>query len=180
MNKSLNKENSIPLKRKFKINWLPIVLAIILYFIINQLIFFTIGVPSDSMYPTITPGDKIWTLRIHDMSKIKRGDIIVFWNKEIGDMLVKRVIGLPNDKVSVSEDGSLVVNGKKLNENYATSKGEKSGEYIVPADSYFFLGDNLADSYDSRYWKNPYINKEDIKGKAWVRYYPFDRFGDLK
>lgn len=180
MSKSLEEKKGISLIQKLKANWPSLILVIIVYFIINKFIFFTISVPTKSMYPTIKPGDKIWTLRIHDISKIKRGDIIVFWNKELREPLIKRVIGLPNDKVIINEDGTLIVNGERLDINYSTSKGEKVGEYIVPYGSYFFLGDNLADSFDSRYWQDPYIDKEDIQGRAWIRYYPFSKFGKIK
>lgn len=56
-------------------------------------------------------------------------------------------------------------------------QSEINGEYKVALGKYFFLGDNRSNSFDSRYWENPYIDFKDIRGKAVVRVYPFNDIG---
>lgn len=90
--------------------------------------------------------------------------------------MIKRLIGLPNDNV-VIDNGVLSVNGEILTEDYIQNQDYFSGSYTVPAGKYFFLGDNRGDSFDSRYWVNKYIDFNDIKGKAFIRVFPFDEFG---
>ncbi len=60
------------------------------------------------------------------------------------------------------------------------NNGGKGGTYKVPEGKYFFMGDNRINSFDSRYWENPYIDWSDIKGKARFIVFPFKRFGILK
>lgn len=157
-----------------------IVAVIVLTMVVNKLILFKIKVPTPSMYPTIKVNDQIFVTRIHNKDNLKRGDIIVFHSKELKEELVKRLIGLPNDTVEITDKGLVYVNGNKLDEHYVVNNGGKSGVYKVPAGHYFFLGDNRMNSLDSRYWSNPYIDSSDIEGKAQITVYPFSRFGVLK
>lgn len=159
---------------------LPILAAIIIAFIINKVIFFNVTVPTGSMLPTINLNDKILVTRVHNANNLKHGDIVVFHSDELGEDLIKRLIGLPNDLVEVKEDGSVYINNKKINESYVVYPGGKTGKYKVPADSYFFMGDNRINSLDARYWQKPYIPKKDIMGKARIIISPFSRFGKLK
>jgi len=159
---------------------LPIAVAIILALLINKFLLYKIYVPSESMYPTIKIGDNIFVSRIYNYNKIKRGDIIVFYSKELGETLIKRVIGLPGETVKVNPDGTVWVNNLQINEPYVKNNGGKVGSFNVPKGEYLFLGDNRANSDDSRYWKNSYISKSDVQGKAQVIAYPFDRIGLLK
>lgn len=165
---------------KFFKDWvMPVVIALFIVFLINKYVFFNIEVPTESMVPAIKVGDRIMSLRVHDASKLKRGDIVVFKSEELGDLLVKRLIGLPNDKIDI-KDGIVYINGTKLDEPYVHHPDTLSGTYSVPEDCYFFLGDNRASSYDARKWNNPYINKQYIRGRAAFRIWPFSRFGEMK
>lgn len=74
--------------------------------VVNKLILFKIKVPTPSMYPTIKVNDQIFVTRTHNKNNLKRGDIIVFHSKE----LVKRLIGLPNDTVEITDKGLVYVN----------------------------------------------------------------------
>lgn len=128
-------------------------------------------VPTGSMEPTIQTGSfniqsaiPIW------LGHIERGDIILFENKEveIHHKLIKRVIGMPGDVVTI-EHGAVYINGVRLDESeYLASDVattvDSGGEYIftVPENSYFVLGDNRGVSYDSRFWANPFISREHI------------------
>jgi signal peptidase I len=167
--------------KKFIKEWVyPVAVAVVVALLINKLIIFKIYVPSESMFPTIKIGDQIFVTKLYNKSNIKRGDILVFYSEELGDLLIKRVIGLPGEKVEVKADGSVFVDDKKIEEPYVKNHSEKTGIFNVPQDNYLFLGDNRSNSRDSRYWKDPYIGKNDIKGKARIIVFPFDRFGFVK
>ncbi len=157
----------------------PIAAALIIAYLINTFVLFKVYIPSESMKPTLNKGDQLFVTRIYNKSKIERGDVIVFYSKELEDLLIKRVIGLPGDNIEI-KDGIVAVNGEEIEEDYVQYNQEKDGSFQVPEGKYLFLGDNRANSKDSRYWENPYIDQEDIKGKAQIRIYPFDRIGTIK
>lgn len=160
------------------------VLMVILIFTIFNICIFNANIPSSSMEDTIQKGDRIFASRLtYLFDDIQRGDIVIFDSKEENKYLVKRVIGLPGDSVSII-DGKIFINGDMLEETY--TKGTtlkvnlKDETIVVPEDKYFLLGDNRENSRDSRYWVNPFIAREDIKAKVFFRYYPFDRMGNIK
>jgi signal peptidase I len=162
---------------------LPVVSAVVIALFINKFLFFMARIPSTSMYPTLKVGDRIFVTKVYNKGSLKRGDIVLFKSKELGSILVKRLIGLPGESVEVKVEGEGIVvyiNGTRLDEPYVSSISKKGGTFQVPEDSYLFLGDNRKDSYDSRYWKSPYIYKDDIMGKARVILFPFNRAGILK
>lgn len=158
----------------------PILLAVVLTIIINKGILFKIYIPSESMLPTLQIGDQCFATRIYNKDNIKRGDVIVFYSKELDELLIKRAVGLPGEKVDIDDKGSVYINGEKLDEPYVVYPDGLAANFKVPEDCYLFLGDNRVNSRDARYWENPYINKKDIKGKAKIRVFPFKRFGILK
>ena len=152
---------------------LPIGTAIVLTLLINKFLIFKVKVPTGSMIPTINKNDQLFVTRIYNYDKIKRGDILVFNSRELHENLIKRVIGLPGDSISIAE-GTVIVNGEVIDEDYVKNNSlNYEGTFKVPEDEYFFLGDNRSDSKDSRLWQEPYINKEDIFGKALIKIYPF-------
>lgn len=167
--------------KKFLQEWIiPVLIAVVLAFLINKFIFFNVGVPTGSMYPTIKPGDRIFVLRTYNESSIERGDILVFYSQEVEKDLIKRVIGLPGETVEIHSDGSVYINGEYLAEDYVKNPSGIEGTFKIPEDSYLFLGDNRGDSIDARFWNDPYISFDDIKGEAKFTIYPFDRIGKLK
>ncbi|SMC21411.1 signal peptidase I [Clostridium acidisoli DSM 12555] len=159
---------------------MPIIVALILAMLIRQFIFYKIVVPTGSMSPTIEINDQLIVTKVYSKSSLKRGDVVVFKSKELNEELIKRLIGLPNDTINITEDGKVYVNGKEVEQKYVVNNGGKGGTYKVPAGKYFFLGDNRINSFDSRYWKNSYISWSDIQGKARFIVYPFNRIGFLK
>ncbi|MCY6485110.1 signal peptidase I [Clostridium aestuarii] len=164
--------------KKFFKEWIiPIGAAVVFAILINQFLFFQVRVPSESMYPTIKIGDRIIVTKVYNRDKLKRGDIVVFYSKELQETLIKRLIALPGDEIKIDENGQIYINGDKTEEPYVVFPEKRKGEFKVPKDYYFFLGDNRARSYDARKWNNPYIEGKDIKGKARVIVYPFNRFG---
>lgn len=132
--------------------------------------------PTESMYSTLQTKDKFVISRIEYMNKDpQRGDIISFNSTQVSKdepQLIKRIIGLPGDTIEIKQ-GNVYVNGTLLKENYALKdKFTSQTKYVVPENCYFVMGDNRANSYDSRYWKDPYVKRSDIIGKAKFKYYP--------
>lgn len=110
------------------------------------------------MLPSIKNGQKLQTKKIdaESLSKLTRGDIIVFkYPKDPSKSYIKRLIGLPGDTVEI-QAGEVLVNGSKLSEPYVDAKMNLSHRsqppMVVPARSYYVLGDNRDNSSDSRIW----------------------------
>lgn len=150
-----------------------IILALMFAILINKFILFKVIIPSSSMEPTLNVNDHLFIRKIYNYDNISRGDILVFHSYEGNDTYIKRVIGLPGDKIEI-KSGVVYVNGNELTEDYVENNDDKfSGEYEVPKGKLFFLGDNRPISKDSRRWINSYIDKEDVIGKAIIKIYPF-------
>ena len=167
-------------KSNFFSDWIvPIVIAVILAILINRFLIFKVKIPSESMVPTLNVGDRLFVTRVYNPENLKRGDIVVFYSEEKNEDMIKRLIGLPGDKI-VIKDGTVIVNNETLKENYIGTADNYNGEFIVPEGKYFFLGDNRYWSLDSRYWENPYIDGSEIKGKAQIKVYPWKDFGKIE
>ncbi len=138
-----------------------VVLIITRVFILNSF------VPSGSMIPTLQEGSYMFSLRTdYWLTLPKRGDVIVFQRpNEVA--MVKRVVGLPGDVVEIL-DGVTYINGVELDEPYLREPPKEITFpiYEVPEGCYFCMGDNRNESFDSRYWENPYISIDDILAKA--------------
>ena len=157
---------------------IPIIAAIGIAFLINRFLVYNVYIPSESMVPTLNVGDKLMVTRVYDTNKIKRGDIIVFFSEELNEILIKRAIGLPGDHIKI-HDGIVNINGEDIKEDYVKNNEKYNGEFDVPANKYFFLGDNRSRSNDARRWVNPYIDASNIQGKARIKFYPFKDFSSL-
>ncbi|MBY0753855.1 signal peptidase I [Clostridium sardiniense] len=165
---------------KFIREWLPpIIVAVLLAIMINKFLIFKVDVPTGSMEPTINIGDKFLVTRVYNFENLKRGDIIVFKNNEKNQVMVKRLIGVPGDEIDIQGE-KLYINGDEIKEDYVKYPDKYFGKFKVPEGKYFFLGDNRANSGDSREWKEPYIDENDIKGKVQIRVYPIKNFGSIK
>lgn len=174
-NKKVKKE-----KTGFFYDWIiPILIAVVLATVINKFIVFKVKIPSESMVPTLNVGDRLFVTRVYNPENLNRGDVVVFYSEEKDESMIKRLIGKPGDIIEI-KDGIVTVNGETLHENYIGTPDRFNGSYNVPEDKYFFLGDNRYFSSDSRYWDNPYIDADDIKGKAQLKIYPFEDFGMVK
>ena len=148
---------------------------------LTQKVIINARVPSPSMEPTIMTGDQLFGNRLaywrHDP---ERYDIIIFYYPDDETQrFIKRVIGLPGETVEI-RDGKVYIDGADvpLRDDFCpeTPTGD-FGPYHVPEDSYFVLGDNREISRDSRYWKNPYVNRDKIIGQAGFRYWPLKNMG---
>lgn len=141
-------------------------------------------IPSGSMLPTLQINDRLIVDKIsyHFQSPV-RGDIVVFSptdtlkQQNFKDAFIKRIIGIPGDKVEV-KDGRVYVNNKLLAENYIEEAPDyQYGPVTVPSDSYLVLGDNRNNSYDSHYWG--FVPRDRIIGKAVIRFWPINRMGEI-
>ena len=141
-----------------------------------------------SMEHTLHNGDNLivdkLSYRFHDP---ERFDIIVFpFQYQDNTYYIKRIIGLPGETVQIKEDGSIYINGEKLDESYGMEviRPETIGRAADPIelgeDEYFVLGDNRNHSSDSRDPSVGVLHRDDIMGRAWIRIWPFDKFGVIK
>lgn len=178
----MNIQSEVKNTKKYTLSkeWLlAIICAIFLATIINKLLAFTVLIPSPSMVPTLNIEDRLLVLR-KDADNLNSGDIVVFYSQEFSERFIKRLIGMPGDHIEI-KNGVVYRNGTELNEDYVKNIDTSyNGTFDVPSDKYFFLGDNRSNSKDSRYWKNPYVDKSDIEGTAIFKYYPFSDIGTLK
>lgn len=147
-----------------------IVLAVVLYFGINALSA-RVRVDGFSMIPTLQNGEYILVNRLaYKTGQPERGDIIVFsLPADNGQDLIKRVIGLPGETVHIS-DGSVTINGVKLQETYIAQDPLYFGDWTVPEGYLFVLGDNRNDSRDSHQWG--LLPLENVIGKSVLIYWP--------
>jgi signal peptidase I len=138
-------------------------------------------IPSASMVPTLKYGDRVLVNKfIYRFTEPQRGDIIVFKSVEgDGQDLIKRVVGVPGDEIAV-RGGKLFVNGEPQKEPYVNKKYPDRSFYApttVPKDHVFAMGDNRANSQDSRIF-GP-VPEKSIEGEAFLRFWPPDRIGSL-
>jgi signal peptidase I, bacterial type len=142
-----------------KVTILALVLAAVIPSIVFQMLLMFMYVPSDSMSPTFSSRDTLFGTRI--FSSINRGEIVAF---QAGDIvMIKRVIGLSGETVYINETGAVFVDGNPLDESYVKNqRSGKSQTFVVPDNCILLLGDNRANSFDARYWDNPYVSVEAV------------------
>ena len=125
-----------------------------------------------SLEPTMSNGDIVLLMKT---TRVERGDLCAFtWNNKL---LVKRVIGLPGDWIEIDTDGTIYLNGSKLNEPYvkqlALGECDLEFPFQVPQEQYFVVGDMRESSIDSRNSLIGCIPKEQIVGRVFFRVWPF-------
>lgn len=138
-----------------------------------------------SMEDTLSDQDNLIVDKIsYRLTEPKRFDIIVFpFSQADETYYIKRVIGLPGETVRIDFDGNIYINDEILDEDYGTEviidPGTAAEEITLGQDQYFVLGDNRNHSSDSRSAQVGLIEKSKIIGRAWIRIYPFDKFGSI-
>ena len=140
--------------------------------LIATLVLPVLQIEGTSMEPTLVNGDIVLLTKTTNFS---RGELCGFsWNNKL---LIKRVIGIPGDWIEIDTDGTVYLNGEKLEEPYAEqlSMGECDLEFPfqVPQEQYFVLGDMRESSIDSRNTLIGCVEKGQIVGKVFFRIWPF-------
>jgi signal peptidase I len=173
--------------KKESIEWLKAFgIGMIIFIFIRMFFFSNYVVEGESMMPTLQDGNKLVVNKIgYHIGELHRFDVIVFHaNKE--EDYVKRIIGLPGDKIEYLED-QLYINGKKADEPYLDKYREEllgerltgnftlqeiTGENVVPEGYIFVLGDNRLGSRDSREFG--FVSVDQVVGKVNLRYWPME------
>ena len=143
-------------------------------------------VSGSSMETTLSDGDNLLVDKItYRFSDPKRFDIIVFpFQYDTDTYYIKRIIGMPGETVQIDYDGNIYIDGEILGESYGREVIQNPGRAAEPItlgeDEYFVMGDNRNNSSDSRDPSVGNIHRKDIIGRAWVRIWPFSKFGVLK
>ncbi|MFH1877897.1 MAG: signal peptidase I [Candidatus Omnitrophota bacterium] len=172
----------------------PILIAAILALFIRTFIVQPFKIPSNSMYPTLQPGDRIFVskflygaklpftdIRLPAVREPHAGDIVVFLSPvEKKKFLIKRFIAGGGDTVEI-KDGELYVNGKGIDTQpfknfFYYNRGEYGQEnkpIHIPEGYFYALGDNSANSLDSRYWG--FVPDKNLVGKAFIIHWPIRR-----
>lgn len=154
--------------RKLIKGFLFLIPTVVITLIIFRTIIFTGYVPSESMEPTFDVKTGIIATRL-GTENLHHGDVIIFHPPVKGEehnAWIKRVIGLPGDVIYFKGE-SVYRNEKLLDEPYVVHKAKYNEDqvYTVPKGCVFVMGDNRANSYDSRYWKDPYLKEDQILAK---------------
>lgn len=166
--------------------WMKIILLTALIILVfRQFLFEPVSVHGRSMMPTFEEDDKVLLVKI---SPIENFDLIVFKAPE-GKNFIKRVIGIPGDRLKMQED-QLYLNGRKMEEPYLKENREwakeqgypqlttEFGEFTVPTGYYFVLGDNRLNSVDSR--TIGFIQRDAVLGEVKYRISPLRHFGRVE
>lgn len=181
-----------------------IVLSILLALGIRTFVAEARWIPTGSMEPTLQGSQNQWEADKIIVDKVSyrfsdpnRGDIVVFsptktlQKEQFQDAFIKRIIGLPGEKIQL-KNGRVYIDNRPLNEEQYLSQGQMttldvctssqhsvflSGSQTIPSDSYLVLGDNRNSSYDSRCWG--VVPKENIIGKAILRFWPLPQIGSI-
>jgi len=172
--------------------------ALILALVIRTFVVQAFKIPSGSMLETLQIGDHLLVNKfiygvkmpfsgdiLYHVDDPQHGDIVVFEFPEDPDKdFIKRIIGVPGDVIEI-KDKAVYRNGEKLDEPYVrhadpniVPRRDNFGPITVPEGKYFVMGDNREESYDSRFWG--YVDREKIKGKAWVIYWSWDGFPNVR
>ncbi len=185
-----------------------VLLAFAIAILVKTFLIQAFYIPSESMVPTLEVGDRVFVNKfVYDLSGIGRGDVIVFENPDPGvvpdrgvvggflhwlgegigvaqpedEDLIKRVIALPGETIEIRDD-VVYIDGEPIEESYLTPAARRAtGDFPptrVPRGSVFVMGDNRANSADSRYGLGV-VPVDDVVGRAFLIVWPPSRIGGL-
>lgn len=157
---------------------LLILAAVVAAWLIKTFLFQPFYIPTPSMDPTLQVSDRVLVSKLaYRFGQPKPGDIVVFAAPhEANRDFIKRVIAIEGQKVQIKK-GEVFVNGKLRGEPQVRKDHDLSnyGPVTIPKDSIFVMGDNRANSFDSRFF-GP-LSEKKLVGKAFLIYWPIDRLG---
>ena len=167
------------------ISWLrDLTVSVLIAVVVILFLYQPVKVEGTSMMPSLVDQERIFINKFayrFGISDINRGDTVVFWFPgDPSKSFIKRVIGVPGDKVEVT-DGKVSVNQSVLDEPYvpeAYRDHVSTPPRVVPPGEYYVLGDHRSSSNDSRMWGT--VPRHYIYGKAAFVYWPLDRMGLLR
>ncbi len=165
-----------------------ILVAIVLTLVIRTFVVQAFKIPSGSMRPTLVEGDKLFVNKfVYRFEDPKRGDIVVFkYPQDPKKDFIKRLVGFGGETVEI-KFGRILVDGKALDNPAHFGRfyyynhdpfGSPDEKIKIPEGSYYVLGDNSANSTDSRFWG--FVPQKNVIGKAIFRWWPPKRMGTLK
>jgi signal peptidase I len=167
----------------------------LVFLLIRPFIVQAFYIPSESMVPTLRKNDRILVNKFsYRLSSPRRGEVVVFDAppqanpQHRRDEFIKRLIGLPGDRIQIKADEGVWVNGHLLAEgylaevpNYNWPEDElglpRAEPYVVPPGYFFVLGDNRNNSNDSHRWSDPALPRRNVVGRAMVIFWPPHRIG---
>ncbi len=159
-------------------------LALIIVVPIRMFIAQPFVVSGESMVPTFHDGEYLIVDEIsYILGNVNRGDVVIFrYPDDTKRFFIKRIIGLPNEKVTIENNSVTIINkenpeGFKLNEPYINEKEFNGGTYETGNDQYFVLGDNRNKSSDSRIWG--LLPRDLMIGRAYLRLFPIQNVSYL-
>jgi signal peptidase I len=167
-------------------NFQILLVALILALIVRAYVAEPRFIPSDSMVPTLQVGDRLVIEKIsYRLHPPEFGDIVVFdppqqlqdqgYSKD--QAFIKRIIGRPGQTIEV-KNGTVYLDNRPLQESYiAEAPNYRLPSVTVPEGMFFVMGDNRNNSNDSHVWG--FLPQDYILGRAWVRFFPFDRLGKV-
>lgn len=163
----------------FRITICMLIIMTVLVVLVAVLWMPVLKIYGSSMMPVLHDGNIVLAVRTTDLEP---GDVIAFYyNNKI---LIRRVIAESGDVVNIEEDGSVFVNGKKLEESYLTEKAlgkcDIEMPYRVPKSRLFVMGDCRSVSVDSRNTIVGCVAEEQIIGRIVLRIWPLNEFGEVK
>jgi signal peptidase I len=152
-----------------------LLLSVVLFFLINA-VSARIRIDGSSMEPNLHHGEFVIVSKInYRFGEPERGDVVVFdFPRNITQEYIKRIIGLPGEHILI-KDGNVYVNEIILSEPYLIMEPQYEGEWVVPEDTLFVLGDNRNNSSDSHTWGMVPMNN--VIGEALVVYWPPSSWG---
>ena len=156
-----------------------LVAALCVFALLFAFVVRVVGVDGSSMQPSFEDGDRL-LLSVMD-TKYARGDVVVV-DRYTDEPLIKRVIAVGGDTISIDGDGRVYINGKYVYEGYIqgeTVLRDFSGEVKVPQGYLFIMGDNRTVSKDSRSAEIGLVSEKDVMGKAVFCVWPLQSFGKI-
>jgi signal peptidase I len=160
------------------VEWLIVLgLVVLVLALLRTFVVQPYSIPSGSMSPTLVEGDRVAVSPLsYELGDVSRGDIVVFdapasETDDSDDSLIKRVVGLPGESIEIEND-AVIINGIPLDEPYVGGEIDypDMAAIVVPAGEVFLMGDNRADSRDSRSF-GP-VPVDDISGRALMVLWP--------